>query len=1241
MNSITVNFDDEIMDGGGIKDKIKKLSGRAKSTPGALKNEMKRTNLKNNASGMLNIIKQGLSTIWTLIMVFIVVFVIYIIYNIRQRYPRFIWYNSYLDIAGKFDESTGLDLELADKLATALTNYITVPAEMVGKINQKSKSILQKRYKLVKNDTRRKALDDEIRDKICSAENVEDKGKDPISGDGSWEGRSVCDREDDKQEVNIAPEDDENLNIPCLSYIKKHLFERYEVDNQIYRDLRALVEFGPGIFASQTTKRPEKAEETAIRDSNTFLKEYYKIIINDTPYYEKMSAKFDKSENSVVYKFVDELRSLNDSNGLKWYQDLSVSRTEIHKFFMNILKTQSDNAKGKIQQMSDQIRNIFFRNVVYNVIYFNFEKKDGILASPVHTQLRLLESHNILSYIYPSIFKNSNDPGRAMWKEYGSNMYIELGDPKSSTSKVEHFKHLYKPEVELTPFIRNSIKNVETFNTPSELIDILTRRIQGHFSAETIEDMMSQMPALKYINKNDGYETVFKELKKYYHSKNGSSGRYQKEFNYQDDYIKYKRNLNDNKGKIYDSQNFLINDIYNFQETGQSQTDNTILKGDNQIPKHYNINKVGDNELRILEVYNHLIIFDNFYDFIQNNSQENKIFDYDEFVKYYYFFEKFTTLMIFDSDLEKLIDLVAKDEWKKDFIRYFYQGLKWVLYQRDYDIINVTSFATTALLNPFDLDSTQDDLLDLSKYYLSFMEIRLGQNFIRDTLKIKEHRTGYDIWGDFVGPLWEKYGWNIIVKEYIWKDLSVNGLQDKTDPYWKRLDKFLEDQCNFFPDPVIQDVLGIKGKCTQDKNEVRENLFGGIKSMLKGIKKIPKIASTLGKLFNTFIKTAKMLWKIFEFMIRAITNFHKLGPLRLMIFMISILFYALAQVIRVILAFPSIFPIPHTFGIPFGHALVLITMSLLIFIPLLVLKVSIILSLLLLMTVVAVIVWLLDMALGEINSDWKFKGKFTKFLYRTLMACENSPFSWYKNSRFDLENSNKKGMFCSLSCGTNYRLSENKAFCEKAPTNVPYYCPQPLLYKSYHNEKVSGAKNIQHFFINNYPHVLIAGPEKQADFVNNYRKNKREYYQTCQMNLEDNPEQQQIGKNVCAYGRDTDGKEISQEIKDLCRQTYCENGSYENFCIRYDSQIGVSIFSRVFQDEDKVIDVAKKSLSLAVILLILLYISENLNAIRDGNFRALQNPSFNNMRMQFNNMGNNFSRRAGGIGKTLLKGRFM
>jgi len=43
-----------------------------------------------------------------------------------------------------------------------------------------------------------------------------------------------------------------------------------------------------------------------------------------------------------------------------------------------------------------------------------------------------------------------------------------------------------------------------------------------------------------------------------------------------------------------------------------------------------------------------------------------------------------------------------------------------------------------------------------------------------------------------------------------------------------------------------------------------------------------------------------------------------------------------------------------------------------------------------------------------------------------------------------------------------------------------------------------------------------------------------------------------IGKTICAYGYNGDDINIKNKIGRICKQTYCENGNYENFCYKYE-----------------------------------------------------------------------------------------
>tara|TARA_B110000305_G_C19345716_1_gene591561 strand:- start:129 stop:1232 length:1104 start_codon:yes stop_codon:yes gene_type:complete len=245
--------------------------------------------------------------------------------------------------------------------------------------------------------------------------------------------------------------------------------------------------------------------------------------------------------------------------------------------------------------------------------------------------------------------------------------------------------------------------------------------------------------------------------------------------------------------------------------------------------------------------------------------------------------------------------------------------------------------------------------------------------------------------------------------------------------------------------------------------------------------------------------------------------------------------------------------------------------------------------LMLIVVFVLIVLYVFIIVMDEILGNYRF----TKFLYKNLFACENEPLAWYKNSRYDLNNKASKGFFCSLNCKSNYRLSENSTFCEKAPSNVPYYCPQPLLYRSYkdENKKIKEPYNIKSFFIRNHPELIYKSQIEQSEFIFNYKKNKKEYYETCNANF--SKDKNIIGKNVCALGYDKNGKDINDKIKDICKQTYCSNGKYESFCYKYKDEDPIDNYK--FKDKNKFVEFLKNYLSLAIILFIIIYTTNELD----------------------------------------------
>lgn len=386
---------------------------------------------------------------------------------------------------------------------------------------------------------------------------------------------------------------------------------------------------------------------------------------------------------------------------------------------------------------------------------------------------------------------------------------------------------------------------------------------------------------------------------------------------------------------------------------------------------------------------------------------------------------------------------------------------------------------------------------------------------------------------------------------------------------------------------------------------------------LKGLTKLPSMFSKMPSFLGDFLKLFENFWRMLKAFGLAWANILSFEPFLLgfFIFLVKWFIYFIALLMIGLLTIPNIIGVPIGGYLMYGGAfipgfIIMIlfvwlqakfggfelngeyhvvtlghTIALIIYIIILSIitffKVLLVLFIVLGLILLYAAAVLIDSILGD--------NRFSKFLYRYFFACEDTPFAWYKNSRYDLGNKSDKGFFCSLNCGTNYRLTEDKLFCEKAPTNVPYYCPQPLLYNTYKDEKIKGKNSIISFFINNHPELVYKSPQQKTEFIFKYKNDKKEYYEKCSthFNSKQNKHKNTIGKSVCALGFNNKDKNIKSDIRDICNQTYCSNGNYENFCYKYKNN-GENVFDKyTLKDSNKFIQILKNALLFFTIIVVL------------------------------------------------------
>ena len=1073
-----------------------------------------------------------------LIMIIVTIIIYYsvkYIIKLYYRYPRSFALAKYLDISGKYDKSTGLDMELANILSNSLTDYLITPSIILSKINLNSHSFIR-----------------------TSNTDTEDKTK---------------------------------MKDNYTNYLIEHLFGNYMNNNKFYELLRQFVEHSSDIYNSgYIVKNNNNYKNNDIYDNkyfgkyindiedkleiNKYLIQFFKNNVTINPSYNK---KLDqKLDNNIVNDFIDNLKAKTVE---KYTIQINKSRDRIYNFFYEILTTTSSKLDTN-RNVLEYYKNLFLRNVLYMIILKNDET--------ISNQLGNLENKNILSYINPEVFVENN----SILQKYGDQLYM-----KNDNGDIVLFKdNMFINDIQL--------KINDKKNNDKEIIDFIVR----------FKDLFTKnFEEIKYA-------LLDKKLEKY------------KSTDHRVLYNEYKQKLLENKNKNYDSENNLINEIYNF---------NTISKNKNKhkIPKKFDISKLDNSEIKIINIYNHLIILETFinnYDDFINTENIND--NYDNCVKYLYYIEQFTVANVYNSDKDISEKILTNEQIeslisnKEDIESSFFKLLDYLLYQKDKDLINCSMFASLLLYNSSNTNITKNDLHDLSKFYFSFVEIKLGSNYINDIKEYKENRTDWNIKQNFFYNKIDNILKNVIWKQYIKKELFYKYDANNSYIYWKFIRDLLSDRCTFFTTKTEKEAMN----CNNDRFVEG---FGFLKKLLS----IPKLLGNLPKFLGMFLNFG-------EGIIRGIKFIGDFKPpiIGFIIFVIKVFIYLFILIFLMILALPmfaggviSAAYLIKNGSITYGLLLLTLIICALLFQQwvhdktnnkvniifytdengevasisiahfivaiiygiiqtiILIAKIILMLVIVVVLFILYIIVLIFDEILGDL--------RFTKFLYKNLFSCENEPLAWYKNSRYDLGNKAKKGFFCSLNCGTNYRLSENSLFCERAPNNVPYYCPQPLLYNIYKNEKISGSNKIISFLINNHPRLVYFSPQKQFEFILNYKKDKKNYYETCN-NFFSN-EKNIVGKTVCATGYDSNNNKITNKIKDICKQTYCSNGKYENFCYKYQDNDNL-LDDYKFKDENKVIQFIKNSFIIAIIMYISLYTINELDKNNILSDKILDNSSF-------------------------------
>ena len=137
----------------------------------------------------------------------------------------------------------------------------------------------------------------------------------------------------------------------------------------------------------------------------------------------------------------------------------------------------------------------------------------------------------------------------------------------------------------------------------------------------------------------------------------------------------------------------------------------------------------------------------------------------------------------------------------------------------------------------------------------------------------------------------------------------------------------------------------------------------------------------------------------------------------------------------------------------------------------------------------------------------------------------------------------------------------------------------------------------------------------------NYKQNKKNYYEKCQLINSDDSKvpYRQIAKNICAHGYDGNDKNIHDKINNICKEIYCSNGTYEDFCYKYQDENRYIV--DITKSDNNYITYTKRIFLLITMFYISIYILRGLQILKDGK-SGNYSVGYNNLTLNNPNIGN-------------------
>jgi hypothetical protein len=579
------------------------------------------------------------------------------------------------------------------------------------------------------------------------------------------------------------------------------------------------------------------------------------------------------------------------------------------------------------------------------------------------------------------------------------------------------------------------------------------------------------------------------------------------------------------------------------------------------LQSKYNIERASSSQKLKIIIYQDIIIYANYLQILKNYQKiiTDKNLQHKITTDYNYSLERLTyskhnsgenITYVFDkSQRDKLLKITSDI---LDLINYpMYKS------EMSYGLFSVIYIYLSN-------DSIKEKLKSLADYYMCFSELYLGVDALKDFEDLKTKRENINIFKDFFEPAIKYYFVDVIYKKQI-KSIIWGNHSDAVKPLWGNIDKKMKSGSTYFNcgDPIIAKVIpvcrqGFENNLDDISKNNKNDIIDNKKDLIEGWNPFAAIIKPfvdMGKFFTKVLQLIGNIFKIVFALVGLITHFDKLlGALA------GFFLWIIGTILRIILEIPL-------GGKQIGQVITSFFYRTLYLLPIAVYNSSIFFILLLMRFILTMIVVILDSLTNRRASKW---------FYKYFIACETSPFSWFENSFFQLDNKVERDFVCKKTCYDGYKLSEDGSMCEKIPDYIPNYCPSSQLMRIYRGLNVSGSLGLKEFKLP----MRLTEKEKE-DYINNFKKNKKEYYESCQnltINKYDN-----VAKSICSMADFTNNSKVSNsDMQSICYNKYCTNGSHSNFCTKLKN----NSFSDNIKDNNKS-DFLKTTATYGIIIIIL------------------------------------------------------